>query len=106
MATLEGRAAIYISKRFETRQWDFEASENWCRVWIPEMDLGQGSRGFELWSIYNPPSSKEVPSALSGRPKPNHQVVLAGDFNLQYPLWDKFERYDRRAEGLLRLSSH
>ncbi|KAK4119365.1 hypothetical protein N657DRAFT_674906 [Parathielavia appendiculata] len=46
---LEGRAAIYISKRFETGQWDSEASENWCRVWLPEMDLGQGGRGFRLW---------------------------------------------------------
>jgi hypothetical protein len=76
---LEGRAAIYISKRFDVGQRDFEMSENWCRVWFPEMDLGQGICGFELWSIYNPPSSKGVPSVLSSRPKPSHPVVLAGE---------------------------
>ncbi|KAK4096164.1 hypothetical protein N658DRAFT_54896 [Parathielavia hyrcaniae] len=70
------------------------------------MDFGQGSRGLELWSIYNPPSSKEVPSVLSSRPKPSHPVVLAGNFNLQHPLWDSFERYKRRVEDLLQLSSH
>jgi endonuclease/exonuclease/phosphatase family metal-dependent hydrolase len=46
-----------------------------------------------------------VPGALLGRPKPAHPVVLAGDFNLQHPLWDEFERYERKAEDLLQLSS-
>lgn len=100
---LEGRAAIYVSKRFEIGQWDFETSENWCRVCFPDVDLGQGARGFELWSIYNPPSSKEVPRTLLDRPKPVHPVVLAGDFNLQHPLWDEFERYESKAEDLLQL---
>ncbi|KAL2195621.1 hypothetical protein P885DRAFT_39874, partial [Corynascus similis CBS 632.67] len=102
---LEGKAAIYISKQFEISQWDFEVSEHWCRVWFPEVNLGQGCRGFELWSIYNPPSSKEVPRSLFGRPKPAYPIVLAGDFNLHHPLWDEFERYDRSAEDLLQLSS-
>jgi hypothetical protein len=102
---LEGRAAIYISKRFEVGQWDFETSDNWCRVWFPEANLGQGNRGLELWSIYNPPDSKEEPSTLANRPKPAHPVILAGDFNLQHPLWDKFGRYERKAEDLLQLSS-
>jgi len=83
---LEGKAAIYISKQFEISQWDFEVSENWCRVWFLEANLGQGYRGFELWSIYNPPSSKEVPRSLFGRPKPAYPIVLAGDFNLYHPL--------------------
>ena len=109
----EGRAAIYISKQFEIGQWDFEASENRCRVWFPEVNLGQGGqgqrgqgqgqrgRGLELWSIYNPPSSKEVPGALLSRPKPAYPVILAGDFNLHHPLWDEFGRYERKAEDLL-----
>ncbi|EAQ84182.1 hypothetical protein CHGG_10586 [Chaetomium globosum CBS 148.51] len=102
---LEGRAAIYVSKRFEIRQWDSEATENWCRVWFPEADLGGESRGFELWSVYNPPAGENVPRALQGRPRPSHPVVLAGDFNLKNPLWDGFGRYDRKSEDLLQLGS-
>ena len=26
----EGRAALYISKRLPTSQWDYKASEEWC----------------------------------------------------------------------------
>ncbi|EAQ91377.1 hypothetical protein CHGG_03312 [Chaetomium globosum CBS 148.51] len=100
---LEGRAAIYVSKRFEIRQWDSEATENWCRVWFLEADLGGEGRGFELWSIYNPPGGENVPRALQGRPRPSHPVVLAGDFNLKHPLWDEFGRYDRKSEDLLKL---
>ncbi|KAK3322883.1 Endonuclease/exonuclease/phosphatase [Apodospora peruviana] len=102
---LEGWAAIYVIKRFEVGQWDFVMSDNWCRVWFPEANLGQGNRGFELWSIYNPPDSKEVPSTLVGQPKPAHPVIVAGDFNLQHPMWDEFEKYERNTEDLLQLSS-
>ncbi|EAQ84238.1 hypothetical protein CHGG_10642 [Chaetomium globosum CBS 148.51] len=102
---LEGRAAIYVSKKFEIGQWDSEVSENWCRVRFPEADLGQEGHGLELWSVYNPPNGENVPQALQGRPRPDHPVVLAGDFNLQHPLWDEFGRYERGAEDLLQLSS-
>ena len=37
---LEGRAAIYVSKRFEIGQWDFETSRNWCCVCFLDVDLG------------------------------------------------------------------
>ncbi|KAL2199460.1 hypothetical protein P885DRAFT_75874 [Corynascus similis CBS 632.67] len=74
---LGGKAAIYISKQFDIGQRDFEAIEYWCRVWFPEIDLGQGGQGLELWSIYNALERKE----------------------------DEFGRYETKAEDLLQPGS-
>ena len=73
--------ALYITKDLPTSQWEYEATNEWCRVRL----RGEG-QGLEVWSIYNPPDSKEVPRALLGKPKPEMPVVLAGDFNLFHPL--------------------
>lgn len=54
------RAAILVKKRFDLSQWDYEAAEDWCRVWF----LGLGSQGIEVWSVYNPPTYKIVPATL------------------------------------------
>ena len=35
---------------------------------------------------------------------PAYPVVLAGDFNLHHPQWDRFGRYERKAEALLELA--
>lgn len=96
--SLEGRAAIFVSRKFDISQWDYEASDTWCRIWFPEQRL-------ELWSIYNPPDNNTLlPQTLLGRPKPPYPIVLAGDFNLHHPLWDQFDRYNVAAEPLLQLA--
>lgn len=99
----EGKAAIYVSKRFETGQWDAEATDQWCRVWFPELDLGQG-RGFELWSIYNLPGGNRLANNITSQPPPVYSTVVTGDFNLHHPCWDQFDRYNREAESLLQLA--
>jgi hypothetical protein len=48
--SLGGRAAIFVSRKFEIGQWEYEATGDYCRVWFS----GIGSSGLELWSIYNP----------------------------------------------------
>ena len=40
----EGRAAIFVSRRFEIGQWEYEATRDWCRVWFPKI----GGSGLEL----------------------------------------------------------
>jgi hypothetical protein len=70
--------------------------------------LGEG--GLELWSVYNPrwnlgdPLGKSPLPGLLQRPRPTGQVILSGDFNLYYPLWDQYDRYNRRVETLLELA--
>lgn len=51
----KGRAAIFVTKRLPIGQWDFEAAENWCTVWLP--GYGPQGLGLELWSVYNPPDN-------------------------------------------------
>ena len=97
----EGRAAIFVSRRFEIGHWEYEATKDYCRVWFP----GVGSSGLELWSIYNPPENKTLPRDLLNRQAPAYATVLAGDFNLHHPLWDQFGRYERKAEALLSLAT-
>ncbi|KAK4109049.1 hypothetical protein N656DRAFT_353729 [Canariomyces notabilis] len=77
------RAAIFVGKRFDLSQWDYEVAEDWCRVWF----LGQEGPGLEIWSIYNPPTDKTLLSTLLQQiPRPTNQVILMEDFNLQHPL--------------------
>jgi hypothetical protein len=45
----EGRAAIFVSRRYEIGQWDYEATRDWYRVWFPDL----GKDGLEVWSVYN-----------------------------------------------------
>lgn len=102
--SLDGRTAIFVSRKFDISQWDYEASDLWCRVWFPTLGASW-TKGFELWSIYNPPDTKTlIPQALLGRPDPVYPTVLAGDFNLYHPLWDQFERCEAAAELLLELA--
>jgi hypothetical protein len=102
---LGGRAAIYVSKRFGAGQWEAEMARDWCRVRFPEIDLGaEQERGFELWSVYNPPGGSRLEEAMAGRGMPDSPVVVAGDFNLHHPFWDQYERSHEEAEGLLQLA--
>ena len=98
--SLEGRAAIYVNRRFEIGQWEYEATRDHCRVWFP----GLGNSGLELWSIYNPLDDRALLQGLLARQAPAYPAVLAGDFNLHHPQWDQYGRYDRKAEALLELA--
>jgi len=99
----EGRAAIFVSKRYPVGQWDYEATEHWCRVWLP--GYGPQGPGLELWSVYNPPNNRaQVLQALLERPTQAGSIVLAGNFNLHHPQWDYFDRYEQKAETLLQLA--
>ncbi|KAL2114789.1 hypothetical protein VTJ04DRAFT_4092 [Mycothermus thermophilus] len=91
------RAALYVTKRYEVSQWDYGAEDLWCWVRLTQ-DL-------EVWSVYNPPATKEAPGQLLSLPIPNTPVVLAGDFNLHHPYWDLYNRLDREAEDLLNLAA-
>ena len=51
----KGRAAIFVKKGYPVGQWDYEATEHWCRVWLP--GHGPQGLGLELWSVYNPPNN-------------------------------------------------
>jgi len=99
---LEGRAAIFVNKRLDISQWNYEASSDWCRVWFPDTEGG----GLEVWSIYNPPTNKTLPRDLLERPRPTYPVILTGDFNLHHPLWDQFARYEPDSEALLQLAAY
>ena len=81
----DGRAAIFIKKRFPVESWDFEVTRDFCRVWFNPDDHG---KGLEIWSIYNPLDTKAIPAALLTRPQPQPHLptILAGDFNLHHPL--------------------
>ena len=102
----EGRAAIFVSKRYRVGEWEYTATRDWCRVWFPSW----GNEGLELWSVYNPrwePGDARLASTvqdLINSPPPTHPAVVAGDFNLHHPLWDQYDRYDRKAEALLDLA--
>src|SRR5690349_17967515 len=98
----EGRTAIYISKKYSVEAWDFEATRDYCRVWF-DPTSSQGT-GIEIWSIYNPLDTKAIPSTLLTKPKPGLPTILAGDFNLHHPLWDYYNRTDRKANDLLQLA--
>jgi hypothetical protein len=98
----EGRAAIYVSKQYRVEAWDFEVARDYCKVWFSPAN-NQG-RGLEIWSIYNPPDTKAVPSALLTGPRPGQPTILAGDFNLHHPLWDYYGRTDSKADDLLQLA--
>ena len=60
--------------------------------------------------MYNPRKEPGTPRLqgtvqdLLRGPPPTYLTVVAGDFNLHYPLWDQFERYERRSEDLLELA--
>ena len=97
----KGRAAIFVKKEYPIGQWDFEAAENSCTVWLP--GYGPQGLGLELWSVYNPPNSDDaqVLQLLLERPNRAKSIVVARDFNLHHPQWDFYDRYDQNAEILL-----
>ena len=44
------RAALYISKRHQLREWDIEAGQDWAKVTY------YSNKGpITVWSVYNPP---------------------------------------------------
>jgi hypothetical protein len=98
-----GRAAIFVHRKFDIGQWDYEATPEWCRVSFPGLGTSQGE-GLSLWSIYNPGDNRTVPQTLLEGPHPTYPTVLAGDFNLHDLHWDQFGRYEREAEPLLELA--
>ena len=106
MHSEEGRAAIFVSRRYRVGEWEYQATRDWCRVWFPAL----GNSGLELWSVYNPrwePGNvvyRATLQDLAEGPPPTHPAVVTGDFNLHHPLWDQFDRYDKKAEALLELA--
>ena len=40
----EGRAAIFVSRRYRVGEWEYQATRDWCRVWFPAL----GNSGLEL----------------------------------------------------------
>jgi hypothetical protein len=102
--SLEGRTAIFVSRRFDVGQWSYETANTWCRIWFPDSSADK-MHGFELWSVYNPPDNDTLTlDTLLQQPKPALPTVLAGDFNLHHPLWDDFGRYEENSEYLLQLA--
>src|SRR6266516_7535060 len=100
-----GRAALYIHKRWNINQWDYQQTQDWCRITL------LGEQPLSVWSIYN---QTENPSPLN--PSPLHTEspirrevisgshILAGDFNLHHPLWDQHERESDGAGDLLAIA--
>ena len=64
-----------------------------------------GEKGLDIWSVYNPCDSRTVPAAILQYTKPTQPTILAGDFNLHHPLWDKSDRYNTKADDLLQLAA-
>ena len=100
--TTGGRAAIYVSKRLSVSSWEYEATDQWCRISLKERR--EGEKGLEIWSVYNPCDSKTAPAAILQYTKPTQPTILAGDFNLHHPLWDGFGRCESKADSLLQLA--
>jgi len=47
-----GRTAIYVSKKLPASSWEYEATDQWCRVWFQGKE--EKEKGLEVWSVYNP----------------------------------------------------
>ena len=78
------RAAIYVTKNLEIREWDYQIGQDWCSITL------RGSN-VTIWSVYTPPSTNDTipppfsaiqPHLLTG------QNILAGNFNSHHPLWE------------------
>jgi endonuclease/exonuclease/phosphatase family metal-dependent hydrolase len=93
-----GRAALYIHKRHAVAAWTAIAEADWCQVTL---------QGITIVSIYsesyhggrwNSPLCEVVTRERIPR------CVLAGDFNIHHPLWDRHGRHSPQAETLLALA--
>src|SRR6266516_3340443 len=97
-----GRAALFIHKRHSVAAWTQRAGTDWCCA-----TFGTGAESITIWSIYSEqyvktPWQSPIPELATLTLPGRH--VLAGDFNLHHPLWDKAGRYSVKADDLLELA--
>lgn len=95
----EGRAAIYIHKRFDLAALEQETGFDWCRV-----AFGKGEDRTHVWSIYSPNQTggrwQSPICDFAARPLPGRHI-LVGDFNTHHPLWDTHGRESKWSSELL-----
>jgi hypothetical protein len=100
-----GRAALYVHKRHDIKDWTYEEEKDWCAV-----TLGSGEEAVTVYSIYSEiresPQWRTPIHELAERSPPEGNVALVGDFNLHHPAWDRHGRKSTGAEDLLDLANN
>jgi hypothetical protein len=98
-----GRAALYVHKKHNIKDWTYEEGKDWCAV-----TLGRGEEAVTVYSIYSEiregPHWRTPIHELAERPPPEGAVALVGDFNLHHPSWDRHGRTSTGVEDLLDLA--
>ncbi len=101
----QGRAAIYLHRRWDLTTWTSQSGPDWCSVTL----YPPQQQPLTIWSIYSPnphlpewqsPLTHLATTQLRGR----HFIV--GDFNLHHPLWDRHHRTSPRVDTLLNLVNY
>jgi hypothetical protein len=82
-----GRAAIYVHKRWNIKTLEAAESDNWARITI-----GEKAAAVIVWSIYSPIQIRGPWDISFNIIKLKYALILVGDFNTHYPLWDIHER--------------
>ncbi|CAJ2507586.1 Uu.00g087720.m01.CDS01 [Anthostomella pinea] len=91
-----GRAMLYINKKFAPEAWQARIGHNWAAV---TFRLQEGV--LNIISLYNEPVSsgnRAPPFQAIANKRWEGRVVLAGDINLHYPIWDTHRRTTRGTE--------
>jgi hypothetical protein len=85
-----GKAAIYVHKRWNVKILEAAENDNWARITI-----GEGAAIITIWSIYSPIQIKGPWNTSFNIIEPENALILVGDFNTHYPLWNIYGRTSR-----------
>jgi hypothetical protein len=95
MVYSSGKAAIYVYKRWNIKILKATEGDNWARITI-----GEGVAAITVWSIYSPIQIRGLWNIFFNIIKPENALILVGDFNIHYPLWDIHERISRNSSEI------
>lgn len=101
----ESRAAIFLHKKHDLRNWTMKCGKDWASVSVP---FEKSTISFVSVYVEQPVFGRPWQSALDElrkKGKPEGQVVLMGDVNLHSPIWDVWDRCSRGVETLLDLGA-
>jgi hypothetical protein len=90
MVYSSGRAAIYVHKRWDIKILEAAGDDNWARITI-----GEGAAVVTVWSIYSPIQIGGPWNIPFNIIESENALILVGDFNTHYPLWDIHGRTSR-----------
>jgi exonuclease III len=85
-----GRIVIYVYKRWDIKILKAAEGDNWARITI-----GEGAAAVTVWSIYSPIQIGGLWNTSLNIIEPENALILVGDFNIHYLLWDIHGRTSR-----------